>query len=71
MLSKIKYIFAYIFAVPVTAAPVKAVNCSAHGCQQGCVKGDDGKVNCQCKNGYKLKEDQKSCEGTFVMISQG
>ncbi|XP_042335604.1 coagulation factor IX-like isoform X2 [Sceloporus undulatus] len=42
------------------------VSCSANngGCKQICQNGPTGRAICSCASGYRLQEDQKSCEPT-------
>ncbi|KAH0630819.1 hypothetical protein JD844_004076 [Phrynosoma platyrhinos] len=42
------------------------VSCSTNngGCKQICENGPTGRAICSCASGYRLQEDQKSCEST-------
>jgi len=37
-----------------------------HGCEQECVNTDDS-YRCECRSGYELKRDQRTCKGKLIL----
>lgn len=38
--------------------------CKENSCDHICTD-EDGKVNCRCREGFRLQADKKSCKGIF------
>lgn len=48
---------------PSLAPAVNSCSVNKGGCEQDCVQLGEDRYKCQCRPGYQLKRDARSCEG--------
>ena len=41
---------------------------NSHGCEQSCIN-TQGTYRCECRGGYRLSQDGKSCRGNVTIIT--
>ena len=50
----------------VSSVYIDINECNSDDCQQTC-ENTEGSYECQCKSGYELNDDQKTCDGLLLI----